>query len=132
MANEGLGAQFQSTLAPLMEQFVDARWQTLMDTGIGPRKRLRDYTVATRIDALCSVGFIPEGLSERINEARKVRNGIVHRAQVDRERCLSSIRTLSDLITHCCEVEVAPADSIVGQGSIFYDGQRVRRGERKR
>jgi hypothetical protein len=97
------------------EQIIDSCWGDYVSVFDRPRrKRLEDtrtYTAAVQIEVLHTAGRIPDGLYRALNDARKVRNDLAHRAKLNREAATAAVTAMKQMIEHLLERPVAPLDS---------------------
>jgi hypothetical protein len=87
------------------EQIIDYLWNSHIDR-IEDKKRIdrlkdtRTYSVAVRLEILFNIGVINEELYSLLNNARKHRNDIAHRAETNIEKSFETMLALHKLIEY--------------------------------
>jgi hypothetical protein len=96
----------------VVEQILDYWWKGYLDKLDVPARRqrlddTRSYTAAVRTEYLLSVGALPAHLYEPINDARKARNNLAHRAEVTLAGARACINAFRLAVQAVCQREVA-------------------------
>lgn len=97
----------------VIEQLIDWFWSThisqIPDTK--RRKRLNDtrtYTSSVRIEILRTTGTFPQSLHEVLHVARKHRNDLAHRAQINQEMARETATAMKQMIEFYCDCTIEP------------------------
>jgi hypothetical protein len=95
----------------VIEQILDDLWTTYLAGMAKDRKRrlsdTRTYTAAVRTEVLHTTGAISDPLYESLNTARKHRNDLAHRAEINLGMAVEVIGAMKEMIEFLTGISVA-------------------------
>ena len=97
----------------VIEQILDWYWSNYVSKFSDKKRKeslkdSRTYTSAVRIEILCSASVFPQQVYEKINNARKHRNNLAHRAKINISMAKETVDALKLMIEFFCGCSINP------------------------
>lgn len=97
----------------VIEQLVDCFWSTHISQVSDKRRRgrlkdTRTYTSSVRIEILHTIGTFPRSLYEALAVARKHRNDLAHRADINLKMARETVTAMKQMIEFYCGCTIEP------------------------